>query len=42
MFSRPEKPFLLIYMDIEDNISYVWCETEKEITAIMNVGLSMV
>ena len=36
MFSRPKKPFLLIYMDIEDNISYVWCETEKEITAIMN------
>lgn len=36
MFSRPEKPFLLIYMDIEDNISYVWCETEEEITAIMN------
>jgi len=23
-------------MDIEDNISYVWCETEEEITAIMN------
>ena len=23
-------------MDIEDNISYVWCETEKEITAIMS------
>ena len=23
-------------MDIEDNISYVWCETEKEITSIMN------
>ena len=36
MFSKPKKPFLLIYMDIEDNISYVWCETEEEITAIMN------
>ena len=36
MFSRPKKPFLLIYMDIEDNISYIWCETEEEITAIMN------
>ena len=36
MFTRPEKPFLLIYMDIEDNISYIWCETEKEITSIMN------
>ena len=36
MFTKPKRPFLLIYKDIEDNISYVWCETEKEITAIMN------
>ena len=31
MFTKPKRPFLLIYKDIEDNISYVWCETEKEI-----------
>lgn len=35
MFTKPDRPFLLLYEDLDNNIVYAWCESEKEITDIM-------
>lgn len=34
-FTKPERPFLLIYTDIDDSVSYVWLETEDELKEVI-------
>ncbi len=34
-FTKPDRPFLLIYTDTEDSISYAWLETEEELRQVM-------
>lgn len=36
IFTRPERPFLLIYEDIEHKVSYNWLETEEELLEVAN------
>ena len=31
MFLKPERPFLLIYIDTDDSVSYSWLESEKDL-----------
>lgn len=31
IFTKPERPFLLIFEDVEHNVSYNWIETEEEL-----------
>nr|DAW00102.1 MAG TPA: hypothetical protein [Caudoviricetes sp.] len=34
-FTKPERPFLLIYTDIDDSVSYAWLETEDELKEVI-------
>lgn len=34
IFTKPERPFLLIYEDMEHNVSYNWLETEEELLEV--------
>lgn len=34
-FTKPERPFLLIYTDTDDSVSYAWLETESEIKKVI-------
>lgn len=31
MFLKPERPFLLIYTDTDDSVSYSWLESEEDL-----------
>lgn len=31
MFTKPERPFLLIYVDTDDSVSYAWLESEEDL-----------
>lgn len=35
-FTKPERPFLLIYTDIDDSVSYAWLETEEELNDVIS------
>lgn len=35
IFTRPERPFLLLSQDNEGNISYSWLETEEELQEVV-------
>ena len=35
-FTKPYRPFLLIYTDTDDSISYAWLETEEGLREVMN------
>lgn len=35
IFTKPERPFLLIYVDTEDSVSYAWLETEDELKEVV-------
>lgn len=34
-FTKPERPFLLIYADVDDSLSYAWLETEEELEDVV-------
>lgn len=34
IFTKPERPFLLIFEDMDHNISYSWLETEEELLEV--------
>jgi len=34
-FLRPEKPFLLIYADVDDVVSYTWLKTEDDLQDVV-------
>ena len=34
-FLRPERPFLLIYTDTDDAVSYTWLETEDDLIKVV-------
>ena len=34
-FTKPERPFLLIYTDIDDSVSYAWLEAEDELKEVI-------
>ena len=34
-FLKPEKPFLLIYTDTDDAVSYTWLETEDDLIKVV-------
>lgn len=34
-FTKPNRPFLLIYTDTDDSISYAWLETEEELREVI-------
>lgn len=34
IFMKPERPFLLIFEDMEHNVSYNWLETEEELLEV--------
>lgn len=34
IFTRPERPFLLLSQDSEGNVSYSWLETEEELQEV--------
>ena len=34
-FTKPERPFLLIYTDIDDSVSYAWLKTEDELKEVI-------
>lgn len=34
IFTKPERPFLIIYEDIEHNVSYCWLESEEEMKEV--------
>lgn len=34
-FTKPERPFLLIYTDTDDSVSYAWLETEEELNDVI-------
>ena len=34
IFTKPERPFLLIFEDMEHNVSYNWLETEEELLEV--------
>lgn len=34
IFTRPERPFLLLSQDNEGNVSYSWLETEEELQEV--------
>lgn len=34
-FTKPDRPFLLIYTDADDMISYTWLETEKDLMEVV-------
>ncbi|MEY8352537.1 hypothetical protein AALB39_04180 [Lachnospiraceae bacterium 54-53] len=34
VFTKPERPFLLIFEDAEHNVSYSWLETEEELLEV--------
>lgn len=36
IFTKPERPFLLIFEDMEHNVSYSWLETEEELLEVAN------
>lgn len=35
-FVKPERPFLLIYSDKDNMVSYAWLKTEKDLYAVMS------
>lgn len=35
MFFRPEKPFLLIYTDKDDSVSFAWLESEEDLRDVI-------
>ena len=35
-FTKLDRPFLLIYTDTDDSISYAWLETEEELREVMD------
>lgn len=35
MFLRPERPFLLIYTDTEDSVSFAWLESEEDLRGVI-------
>lgn len=35
IFTKPEKPFLLIYTDTDDVVSYAWLETEDDLLEVI-------
>lgn len=35
-FVQPKRPFLLIYTDKDNMVSYVWLKTEKELNDVMS------
>lgn len=35
MFLEPEKPFLLIYTDVDDSVSYAWLESEEDLQEVI-------
>lgn len=35
MFLQPEKPFLLIYTDTDDSVSYAWLESEEDLLEVI-------
>ena len=35
MFLKPEKPFLLIYTDTDDSVSYAWLESEEDLQEVI-------
>ncbi len=35
MFLQPEKPFLLIYTDTDDSVSYAWLESEEDLQEVI-------
>ncbi|WP_143322935.1 hypothetical protein [Clostridium sp. HBUAS56010] len=34
IFTKPERPFLIIYEDMEHNVSYSWLESEEEMKEV--------
>lgn len=34
IFTKPERPFLLIYTDTDDAVSYSWLETEDDLKSV--------
>ena len=34
-FTKPDRPFLLIYEDDDNSISYAWLETEEELCEVV-------
>lgn len=34
IFTKPDRPFLLITMDKDENISYSWLESEEELRIV--------
>lgn len=34
IFTKPERPFLLIFEDMEHNVNYNWLETEEELLGV--------
>lgn len=34
-FTKPERPFLLIYTDTDDSVAYAWLETEDELKEVI-------
>ncbi len=35
MFLRPERPFLLIYTDTDDSVSFAWLESEEDLRDVI-------
>lgn len=35
MFLQPEKPFLLMYTDTDDSVSYIWLESEEALHEVI-------
>lgn len=35
VFLQPEKPFLLIYTDTDDSVSYAWLESEEDLQEVI-------
>lgn len=40
MFLKPEKPFLLIYTDTDDSVSYTWLESEEDLQDVIKEVIS--
>ena len=40
MFLQPEKPFLLIYTDTDDSVSYTWLESEEDLQEVIEEVIS--
>ena len=40
MFLKPERPFLLMYTDTDDSVSYSWLESEEDLLEVIREVIS--